>query len=576
MLLSIRIRNFKRFEDTGEIPLGRSVVFIGPNNCGKTSALQALSLWQIGVSKWLEKKGDKSQAKTRTGTAINRKDLFSIPTPAARMLWHDLNVRVKSSKRVFITIEVRGITNGKEWRAGLEFDHTGEEVFYCRPMSGLEENALLIDPESVLGAHIAYLPPMSGLVPEENKLLMTTVNAYIGEGRTAEVLRNLCYQLRFPETANGAGTLDGKARWMELTTLIEQHFGVKLHEPELTPRGSIAVSYTDNRNNTLDLSSSGRGLQQVMLLLAYMFSNPSSALLLDEPDAHLEVLRQQRVYNLLSQLAEDRQSQIIVASHSEKVMDEAAGKDMVISFVSGQPKRVDNQVKELRKSLVSIGFDHYYLAELKGWILFLEGSSDLRMLVSLAKRLNHDAATILESPFVHYLSNNRPGDARNHFNGLRHAVPQLQGVAVFDNISAELNSVEALHEYSWRRNELENYFFDLNVLLAYAKGANAPDLFAASEQETRIAAMHQAIADIVPGIAQQDPGDEYWAKRKASDELDRIFRRYFERLGAYNVMDKRNFHELIAYVDPASIDQEVRDVLDLIVSTDKQAKKADG
>ena len=42
MLTKLTIKNFKRF-DQAEIELGKSVVLIGPNNSGKTTALQALA-----------------------------------------------------------------------------------------------------------------------------------------------------------------------------------------------------------------------------------------------------------------------------------------------------------------------------------------------------------------------------------------------------------------------------------------------------------------------------------------------------------------------------------------------------
>lgn len=44
MLTNLTIHNFKRFRDVS-IELGQSVVLIGPNNSGKTSALQAVALW---------------------------------------------------------------------------------------------------------------------------------------------------------------------------------------------------------------------------------------------------------------------------------------------------------------------------------------------------------------------------------------------------------------------------------------------------------------------------------------------------------------------------------------------------
>ena len=50
MLTKLTIRNFKRFGEV-EVELGNPVVLIGPNNSGKTSAMQALTLWDIGVKR---------------------------------------------------------------------------------------------------------------------------------------------------------------------------------------------------------------------------------------------------------------------------------------------------------------------------------------------------------------------------------------------------------------------------------------------------------------------------------------------------------------------------------------------
>ena len=56
MLTRLAIRNFKLFENV-ELELGDRVVLIGPNNAGKTTALQALALWDIGLKRWTEKRG---------------------------------------------------------------------------------------------------------------------------------------------------------------------------------------------------------------------------------------------------------------------------------------------------------------------------------------------------------------------------------------------------------------------------------------------------------------------------------------------------------------------------------------
>ena len=120
MLTRMRIRNFKRFEDS-DIELGKAVVLIGPNNSGKTTALQALALWDIGLRRWNEKRKGKPSPEKRPGVTVNRRDLVSIPVPVANLLWHNMHVRnVRRSEengsqttenvRVDIVVEGDGIT----------------------------------------------------------------------------------------------------------------------------------------------------------------------------------------------------------------------------------------------------------------------------------------------------------------------------------------------------------------------------------------------------------------------------------------------------------------------------------
>ena len=139
MLTKLIMRNFKRFEEV-EIELGNPVVFIGPNNSGKTSAMQALALWDIGVKRWNERRAGKSAPETRPGVTVNRRDLFAIPHPSAIHLWRALRVRdvrrVENRQRtdnVRIDLIVEGIGRTNTWACGLEFDYANEESFYCRP-----------------------------------------------------------------------------------------------------------------------------------------------------------------------------------------------------------------------------------------------------------------------------------------------------------------------------------------------------------------------------------------------------------------------------------------------------------
>jgi hypothetical protein len=65
-----------------------------------------------------------------------------------------------------------------------------------------------------------------------------------------------------------------------------------------------------------------------------------------------------------------------------------------------------------------------------------------------------------------------------------------------------------------------------------------------------------------------------WDKdTKVSDDfLIPLFRKFFKKLGHYNVMDKKNFHELARFVPKDKIDPEVKEKLDAIVTVAKTAK----
>src|SRR5207245_6731738 len=171
-----------------------------------------------------------------------------------------------------------------------------------------------------------------------------------GQGQTAQTLRNICYQVFIQED---------KQPWRDIVGRVETLFGLKLRDPQyIAERSEITMDY-EEKGTRLDLSSAGRGLQQTLLLLAYLYANPKTVLLIDEPDAHLEILRQRQTYQLLTDIADKQGSQVIAASHSEVVLGEAAGRGKVVAFV-GKPHTLNDRGSQLMKSLTDIGWDLYY------------------------------------------------------------------------------------------------------------------------------------------------------------------------------------------------------------------------
>lgn len=559
MLTKLAIRNFKLFKEV-EIELAERVVFVGPNNTGKTSALQALALWDLGTKRWLEKRGGGPVPQKRPGVTINRRDLIAVPVPASNLLWRDLRVRQSQrmegkirTQNVLIEICVEGVDHGKKWVCGMEFDYANEESFYCRPMRIAGGRRMEV-PAHLAELRLAYLPPMSGLAPREEKLEMGAINARLGEGQTAQVLRNLCWQVLESE--------NGREKWKAIVELIYELFGARLSEPRyIKERGEIVMDYRTRDGVTLDLSASGRGQQQTLLLLAYMAVHPGAVLLIDEPDAHLEILRQRQIYQVLTDQARETGSQIIAASHSEVVLNEAADRDVVIAFI-GKPHPIGSRVNQVIKSLKAIGYEHYLLAEQKGWVLYLEGPTDLAILREFARKLEHPAQKYLDDPFVHYVGN-QPAKALDHFYGVREAKPDFRGIALYDRLEKEMPADPVLVQLMWTRREIENYLCQESTLLAWAEERGRKELgeLGASGWQQH---MKKAIDEIVNALRAL--GKDAWSPDlKATDEfLAPLFKRFYEHLGLPNLMPKSNYHTLVPFVPAEEIDREVSEKLDQI------------
>lgn len=615
MLTRLTVRNFKLFEEI-DIELDQHMVFVGPNNSGKTTALQALTLWELGKNRWLEKRGGEDVPTKRPGVAIGRRDSLALPVPSANLLWR--NLRTRSMRRengkqqtdnVLIEIMVEGnsfVSHGyqgtqantgkpenrsgdldkssidggyKDWSSGLEFYYANEESFYCRPLRWNTDDPLQV-PEAAKGVKFAYLPPMSGLAANETRLGSGAINVRIGEGRTAEVLRNLCYQLCEPHN-------DGES-WLRFCDRIEELFGCQINEPVLSvERDEITMNYKTSEGVTLDISASGRGQQQIMLLLSYMETNPGSVLLMDEPDAHLEILRQRQTYQILRQAVAESDSQLIVASHSEVVLNEAKkGSDVLVAFTGRHPHVVE-KTSEVMKSLKDIGFEHYQQAEQRGWVLYLEGSTDLAILQAFSELLDHSANEVLSGPYVHYVSN-QPNSALKHFHGVRDAYPDLVGIAIYDRL--DFPEDPYLRQLRWGKYEIENYICDKETLVQFAENealsnsverSIGPNDLTDEQQNLFVDSyrnlMQKSITETENALKRLRGLSPWDANTKVSDDfLEPLFKDFYAKIGSLNRMPKKNYYQLVKFLDPSSVEAEVVEKLDAIVETAEAARAATG
>lgn len=568
MITKVIIQNFKKLERV-EFPLSQSVVLIGPNNAGKSTIFQALCLWEIGVTNFIAafKKNDLNR---QGAVTINRKDLLNSPIADARFLWRNKLVTEKKEsggiEHIRLMVELVGENDGIDWSCKAEFTFSNAESIGCKVITGLKDYIRLIDKRKAV--NFGFLQPMSGLATEEDLLTPGAVDRRLGEGRTAEVLRNICYSILHPESRSHA-TDSTSENWKKLKNAIKKMFGSTLHEPEyIRATGLLQLQYTENKIQ-YDISSGGRGFQQTLLLLAYMYAHPGTTLLLDEPDAHLEVIRQREAFQLINAVANETQSQLIIASHSEVVLDEAADASNIIAVIDSQavelnPAQKRKQVGYLKKALTEIGWEKYYLARLKKHILYLEGSTDLEMLKKFAEKTNHKVLGYLESANVQYTANNVPGSAINNFLSLKEFVPDLKGLALFDNIDKQMADGPLLIEW-WQKKELENYFAYPDVLVRHAGllTIKHPSFTSLKLKTT----MQDVIKEYTAPAALKDMSNNFWISTKLSDDwLDIIFPEFYKRLGLPQNFYKRDYYQLISLLKPDEIEKEINQKLDVILA----------
>ena len=510
MITRVVVENFKRFA-RDEFELRDTMVLAGPNNSGKSTLLQALSTWSLALERWklgkgrpaLESTGTKSRAMRRTGQPITRKDFTAIPLREFNLLWHGgATARSKEEiapgekpgepRLIHITVEgSRGAGTEDPWSLTMELRYQSTEQIYVKPV-GFPESPI---PTPALELSIVHCPPFSGIGADEKRMDRGAQNLEIGKGKPGDILRNLLLEVS-----------EQPASWDKLKKDIQELFNLTLLEPvysEAVP--FIVCEYEIGvRNATrktrpvrLDIASGGSGFHQVLLLLSFFYARPASVVLLDEPDAHLHVILQRQIYERLRTVASKQQCQLLIATHSEVILD-ATDPTRVISFL-GKPHPLlrEDQRDQLREAMVRLTTLDLLLAEQGRAVLYCEGSSDFDILSAWADVLDHPAKRFFKDPFFHANEGRNPREAREHLFALRGIHRDIKGLLLLDGDNRNLPnhevSADGLSIHRWTRYEIENYLLIPDAIRRTL--GRGDDLFVADEQKRAIGYLRQELPD---------------------------------------------------------------------------------
>ena len=555
MIRKVVLRRFKRFEEES-FDLDGPVILAGPNNCGKTTVLQAITAWSQALVHWQKLNDFRKHGGAYTKAPLSRLAFNSVPLPSFDLLWRD--------RKYSGTVEIEVHTDQAQPFV-VEFIADSTEQIFVRPKAQVPA-----DVAQKFNLDVVYVATVAGLSVEEPIHHPDYITTLLGRQKPGDVIRNLLLNAS-----------KGNA-WSRLTAAVQRLFGVELLVPT-TPGGVIQCEYREKAGGpSFDLLSAGSGFRQVIALLATLFTRQGSVVLVDEPDAHLHVFLQDTIFAELKKAAGETKSQLILATHSEVIFNSASPEQICV--VMGKPRRLASgeEVAKLRKAMGVLEQSDLIAALSAPGVLYLEGFTDLNLLREWATALDHPLRDYLNrTPF--WRAKKPPGrdDAsevppKDHYEALRLVKADMNAVWLLDSDGKPVADSTAIPQQGrlnrslWARYEAESYllhpaslarFIDSNVGGGGGLDAVRTVLVRAFEVEAGAGLGAQIFENFLQQPLQPPQiVERYLRATKARTEIIGAILQE----GGIHDMDYTRYGEIAAQMMPEEIHPEVVEKLDFI------------
>lgn len=457
MIKKLILKNFKRIKSE-EFDFNNFDLIVGANNSGKSTALQALAIWQYCVDQF-----SLSKRKGSRGIQVVLPNFTALPLPEFNLLWTDRtdreyidNPNKKGSKTqnyIYIEIDVYWVDEQhQDQNFCVQMRYQSPQAVFAIPVGDWNTFSKKIALPSF--PKIVYVPPFSGLEPHEKWMDDGNVKQQIGKAQPGSVLRNLLYRV-----------IDRKELprenkdWSEISKKIMDWFGVELQVPNYEKGISteIIAEYKVGKKS-FDIISGGSGFHQILTLLAFVYGYPEvTTILFDEPDAHLHVNLQRQIVNYFKL---NSRKQFLVATHSEEFI-KGVEINSILSILSGKPKRVKSN-NEVLHALSEIDNIDVVRTQQSPFILYVEGEDDERLLSAWANTLGKSDLYEKFYPLVLGGSTKKEMQekANRHYKALNQIVPNVKRAILLDQDGDEnaINPSDTQFVLTeWKRRNIDNY-----------------------------------------------------------------------------------------------------------------------
>lgn len=332
----IHIKNFKSFEDVIINCNSTLNVFTGVNNAGKTTVLEAISLWLECFNTLIyETKTNRKNLAFKKGDFI-----FSYAQKIRYKSFEEVDsVRSPNYESIFFELDRKNTI-----KIAITLIEAGESVeipFKLKAGKGMLYEFLLDDKDSFdYGAFnnffqnfphpisIIYASPIAALQPIEDYVTIPKIKEAVRQRNSTLFLRNRLVNLynepsnRYQEfLQNLSLILNGT---LNSTSSIQFDF---LSDFNKDVRVIIKVKLS-SKAPFIDLSMVGSGTLQIIeiLLAMYQEQNDFNIILLDEPDSHIHRDIQKRLFKIIA--ANTYNTQVFGTTHNESLIRSLSPKNL--------------------------------------------------------------------------------------------------------------------------------------------------------------------------------------------------------------------------------------------------------
>lgn len=320
-LQSVRIQRFKRIEDAF-FDLDSINVLVGANNSGKSSIIQGLH-FAIGVLQSVKL----SNGNIRRGAStLSPTQLIYSPSDSVYSLGKGGELRTDEAQGIAVKFT---LTSGDSCEINIRRGRNRNISVAVDSMETAEKISDLKTPFSI------FSPGLAGIAKNETYVSDGVLLRTLARGDANLVLRNIL--LRLWE----------KPEWNNFIQDLHEVFpetNIKVNFlPETDEHIQVMIS-TDSGEVPIELA--GTGVLQAAQILSYIHRFSPRLIVLDEPDSHLHPNNQRLLCKLLWTIAEERDTQVLLTTHSRHVVD-ALGSSVRFLWVRNATVETATQDDEL-------------------------------------------------------------------------------------------------------------------------------------------------------------------------------------------------------------------------------------